>query len=135
MKFRARVATAVSAAMALVGAGTAAPTASAAEGCPSGQLCLYRVGNYIDMRFQTGTAKGRRNLHKYYLSTTTGQIASYRNNMSVSAKLWQKSVTWQETGAIRPGGHSSDSASNPAFRRADFVCTGGALPPANWPNL
>ncbi|WP_399920005.1 hypothetical protein [Streptomyces kanamyceticus] len=60
------------------------------------------VSNYIDMRFQTGTAKGCWNLHKYYLSTTSGQIVSYRNNISVSAKLRQKSVTWQETGASGP---------------------------------
>lgn len=136
MKLKSRVATAISAAaIALSGVGAAAPSASAAESCPSGQLCLYRVSNFIDMRFQTGTVKGCWNLHFYYLTTTSGQIASYRNNLPVSAKLWEKGVYWKETATIRSGGSSSDSASNPLFRTADFVCTGGALPPANWPNL
>jgi len=91
------------------------PSASAAEACRAGGLCLYRNTGFINMRFVTERSGQCWDLADYGL---VNAIFSYRNNMAVYAHFYDENGVnvWN----IRNGGSSSDSSS---FTGERFVCT------------
>ncbi|MEU0955361.1 peptidase inhibitor family I36 protein [Streptomyces niveus] len=102
--------------LALTATGMAlSPTASAAEPCRAGGLCLYRNTGFINMQFVTERRGQCWLLADYGLENA---VFSYRNNMSVYARFYNAAGTnvWN----IRNGGSSSDSSS---FSGEYVVCT------------
>ncbi|MEV8334448.1 peptidase inhibitor family I36 protein [Streptomyces niveus] len=102
--------------LALTATGMAlSPTASAAEPCRAGGLCLYRNTGFINMQFVTERRGQCWYLADYGLENA---VFSYRNNMSVYARFYNDAGTnvWN----IRNGGSSSDSSS---FSGETVVCT------------
>lgn len=91
------------------------PTASAAEPCGAGWLCLYKGRNFTDIAYMTQRHNYCRNLSDFGITN----VGSYRNNQSVYADFFdasQDDLVW----SIRPGGSSSDATS---FMDERFVCT------------
>jgi len=102
--------------LAMTGGGMVlAPTASAAEPCGAGWLCLYKGRNFTDMAYMTQRHSYCRNLLDFGIAS----VGSYRNNQSVYVDFLDESgddYVWK----IRPGGSSSDATS---FTDERFVCT------------
>ncbi|MCX5425755.1 hypothetical protein [Streptomyces sp. NBC_00078] len=92
-----------------------APTASAAEPCGAGWLCLYKGRNFTDIAYMTQRHGYCRNL----LDFGIGSVGSYRNNQSVYVDFFDASQD-DKVWSIRPGGSSSDATT---FQDERYVCT------------
>jgi hypothetical protein len=100
--------------------------AAAAEACPSGQYCAYEQTGFVAMGIQTGTINRCFDLDDYGTGFHGG-ILSYRNNMSVSVKVyhWTGSAFVLD-GTESPGHFSSNTTANPTYGDWGVICTGTA---------
>ncbi|MFE2943935.1 peptidase inhibitor family I36 protein [Streptomyces sp. NPDC059255] len=110
-----KAATAVAALVVTAAGVVLAPTASAAEPCPAGNLCLYSSTDYISMKFKTARRGTCWDLAKYGLDN---KILSYDNNLAVWARFYD--ADGKNVWNIRNGGSNANSS---AYRGERKVCT------------
>ena len=107
---------AAAAVLALTAIGAVFPaSASAAEACRAGGLCLYRNTGFINMKFVTERRGYCWDLAAFGLDNN---VFSYRNNLPAYAHFYN--ADWVNVWNIRNGGSSSDSSS---FSGERYVCT------------